>query len=135
MPTDNTLDTLHQATIALCRDGSMKDRLAEAYADHLSQLDLEQIPADQRIAFDALRAAMNRALPLPRESMVRASVRKMSNEEASQHAVFVVRLYASVAREQRPARGRREAAARALRRTAHVSPVATPIMKLFAKES
>jgi hypothetical protein len=134
MPTENTLESLHQATVALCSDGSIKDRLAEAYAAHLEQLDLEQLPAEQRIAFDALRSAMNRALPLPRESVVRASVRKMSNEEASSHAAFVVRLYASVAREPRPARGRREAV-RAPRRTAHVSPVATPIMKLFAKES
>jgi hypothetical protein len=134
MSTESTLESLHQATVALCSDGSIKDRLAVAYAAHLQHLDLEQLPAEQRISFDALRAAMNRALPLPRESMVRASVRKMSNEEAAQHAVFVVRLYASVARDQRRVRGRREAA-RAPRRTAHVSPLSTPIMKLFAKES
>jgi hypothetical protein len=138
MSIEDTLERFHQATVVLCREGAIKDRLADAYAMHLAHIDIEHVPAELRAEFEALRAAMNRALPLPRESVVRASVRKMSNDEASRHAVQVVHLYAGVAREQRPVRAPRRAS-RTLRRVANVSPLVSPnvspIVKLFAKEN
>lgn len=138
MSTDELLERLHQATAALCRDGAIKDRLADAYATYLSPIDRDHVPIELRTGFDELRTAMNRALPLPRESVVRASVRKMSGEEATRHAEYVVRLFAGVARGARPVRVTR-AAVRAPRRTALPTPLAStnvsPIVKLFAKES
>ncbi|MDR2215045.1 MAG: hypothetical protein LBE59_04295 [Nevskiaceae bacterium] len=139
MPTENILERLHQATLLLCGDGSVKDRLADAYVEHLARLDLEQIPADMRIEFDALRTAMTRERPLSRESVARASVRKMSIEEACRLAAVIVRVYASVAQEQRGTRTQRNAE-RAPQRKARVAPAtplhaSSPIVQLFAKES
>ena len=66
--------------------GSVKDRLADAYATHLIQVDVEDLPESLRDDFECLCQAMRREQPLPRESAIRASVRKMSNEEAARHA-------------------------------------------------
>jgi hypothetical protein len=134
MSTEETLERLHQATLTLCADGAIKDRLADAWATHLTAIELEQVPADLRIGFDTLRTAMNREAPLPRESVARASVRKMSSEEASGHAQVVVQLFARLARAQRSARVRRNAV-RALQRPTHMTPVpSAPVVQLFAKE-
>src|SRR5690349_10072412 len=83
---DNVLDLLQQATITLSQGGSIKDRLADAYATHLIQVDVEELPESLRDEFECLCQAMRRERPLPRESAIRASVRKMSNEEAARHA-------------------------------------------------
>ena len=78
-----------------------------------------------RSEFDALCTAMHRERPLPRESVIRASVRKMSNDEAGQYAALVVRLFATLARA--------EAASAAIRRKARVNS-APPIVQLYAAE-
>lgn len=95
---DNVLDLLQQATLALCREGSIKDRLANAYATHLIQLDPEDLPEEVREEFSILCAAMRREIPQPRESAIRASIRKMSNEEATRHATRVVGIFKDMAR-------------------------------------
>src|SRR6478735_7381176 len=89
---DNVLDLLQQAISTLSQGGSIKDRLADAYATHLIQLDVDDLPEQLRSEFESMCAAMRRERPLPRESAIRASVRKMSNEEASRHAELVVRI-------------------------------------------
>jgi hypothetical protein len=101
MSIENTLERLYRATLALCQDGAIKDRLVAAYTAQLMQLDLEHLPATLRAEFSALRDALNRAPELPRENVVRASIRKLSTNEANQYAQLIVRLYAGVAREQR----------------------------------
>jgi hypothetical protein len=67
--------------------------------------------------------AMSRERPLPRENPVRASVRKMSNDEASRYAALVVRLYAAVARD----RGMAGQISR--------QPALAPIVQLFAADA
>jgi hypothetical protein len=95
---DSTLDLLQKATLKLSQGGSIKDRLADAYASHLIGIDLEDLPEGVRNEFGNLCAAMQREQPLPRESAIRASVRKMSNEEATHYAALVVRVFAAYAR-------------------------------------
>lgn len=91
------IDRLQRATLHLSQDGSIKDRLAEAFASHLMELDADELPVAVRADFDALADAMQRERPLPGESSIRASVRKMSVDEARRHAAMVVRLFAAVA--------------------------------------
>jgi hypothetical protein len=121
---DNLLDLLQQATITLSQGGSIKDRLADAYATHLIQVDVEDLPETLRDEFECMCQAMRRERPLPRESAIRASVRKMSNDEAARHAALVVRIFAAVART-----GNTTSVRRGVR-----NPMA-PIVNLFAADA
>lgn len=118
---DSILDHLQRATLCLSQEGSIKDRLAEAYASHLVSLDADDLPENLRSDFDTLCSAMRRERPLPRESVIRASVRKMSGQEARNYAALVVRMFAAVARSE----------AVAARRSAR-SMATAPIVNLFA---
>jgi hypothetical protein len=95
---NHALDQLQQATLRLTLEGSLKDRLAEAYRDHVRDLDAGSLPESLRDEFDALHSAMHSAVPQPRECVIRASVRKMSNLEVRMHAALVVRAFAALAR-------------------------------------
>ena len=121
---DSTLDLLQLAVIRLTQDGSMKDRLADAYASHLVDIDAEDLPEEVRDDFVAMCEAMHRERPLPRESVIRASVRKMSNEEAGSHAALVARAFATLARAEPSGVTRRRSTRK---------PAATPIVQLFAE--
>lgn len=121
---DNLLDLLQQAAVTLSQGGAIKDRLAEAYAAHLIQIDSEDLPEHLRGEFESLCAAMRRERPLPRESAIRASVRKMSNDEAARHAAAVVKVFAGVARA---------GAAAPVRRVRN--PASAPIVNLFAADA
>jgi hypothetical protein len=122
---DSTLDQLQRAAIRLSQAGSVKDRLADAFASYLNELDAEDLPDHMRSEFAALCEAMHRERPLPRESVIRASVRKMSNDEAGKFAALVVRLFATLARA--------EAASAVIRRKARVNSE-PPIVQLYAAE-
>jgi hypothetical protein len=121
---ESTLDLLQRAAHRLAQDGSIKDRLADAYASHLLEIDADDLPDAVRDEFAAMCEAMHRERPLPRESVIRASVRKMSNEEAGQYAALVVRTFASVARS--------ESIGVSTRRTARI-PANAPVVQLFAE--
>jgi hypothetical protein len=77
---------------------------------------------------------LNRERPLPRESVVRASVRKMSSEEADRHAALVVHAFAALARVSSPVAAR--ASKRRKPRTQLDSTIikVSPIVKLFARD-
>jgi hypothetical protein len=95
---NDTIDHLQQATLRLSQEGSLKERLVDAYAEHLLNIESLHLPELVRVEFDALHAAMHSATPQPRECVIRASVRKMSNAEVRAHAALVVRVFAIVAR-------------------------------------
>jgi hypothetical protein len=131
---NNVLDQLHQATVKLSQSGPIKDRLADAYATYLSNVDASDIPDRYRNGFIELHTALNRERPLPRESVVRASVRKMSSDEAGRHSALVVNAFAALARVSSA-------------EAAHVTPrrkprkqqsgaiiKVSPIVKLFARD-
>ncbi|MET0291623.1 MAG: hypothetical protein ABW136_04605 [Steroidobacteraceae bacterium] len=94
----NTLDRLQDAMVVLSQNGTVKDRLAQAWHGHLAGLDAGVLPDSLRAEFRGLCDALQRERPLPRENPALASVRKMSSDEANRHAAFVVRLYAAMAR-------------------------------------
>jgi hypothetical protein len=81
-----------EAVQTLISDGSIKQRLANAYA-HLNDLADAEFPAGLRREFGDLQAALSRIAPVGSEGRVRASVQKMSPDEAATHAATIVRLY------------------------------------------
>ena len=88
---------LEAAALSLAGPGHIKDRLLDAYQRYLQDIRKADLPADMGAAFADLIHAMHRASALPGDDVVRASVRKMSNEEASRYAELVVRLYGMLA--------------------------------------
>lgn len=121
---NDTIDLLQQATMALSQEGSLKDRLIEAYTDHLAELDPQVLPENLCAEFKKLHAAMHSAAPLPRDCVIRASVRKMSIIEVRAHAGLVVRAFAALARNQQ--------VSKAPQRVARSAP-SHPVVSLFAE--
>ncbi|HXZ59649.1 MAG TPA: hypothetical protein VEG26_05665 [Steroidobacteraceae bacterium] len=85
--------------MSLVRSGPIKDRLAEAYRNHLAFVRAEDLPEALREDFRACHDALTRERPLRGEDAVRATVRKMSSYEADELACSVVRLFAAIVRE------------------------------------
>jgi|HubBroStandDraft_1064217.scaffolds.fasta_scaffold311995_2 hypothetical protein len=94
-----TWEQLEGAALSLARSGPIKDRLADAYRNHLAFVRVEDLPAVLRDEFRACRDALTRERPLRGEDAVRATVRKMSSSEADELACSVVRLFAAIVRE------------------------------------
>ena len=83
----------------LTRTGSIKDRLTDAFRNHLAHINAEELPEALRAEFRACHDALIRERPLPGEDAVRATVRKISSHEADEIAASVVRLYGAFVRE------------------------------------
>jgi hypothetical protein len=96
---NTTWEQLEGAALSLARAGSIKDRLTEAYRNHLALVNAEELPDALREEFRACNSALTRERPLRGEDAVRATVRKMSNLEADELAANVMRLYTALARE------------------------------------
>ncbi len=84
---------LEAAVTILTGHGALKDRLALAYSEYLEHLDQQELPEVTQREFAELSLAMHRARALPGDTIVRASIRKLSNEEAQRYASLAVRMY------------------------------------------
>jgi len=84
---------LESALTALTGPGALKDRLLQAYCDCLETIDEQDLPGEVREEFAAMSTALHRVRALPGDSVVRASIRKLSNEEAQRFAALVIRAY------------------------------------------
>jgi hypothetical protein len=93
-------DRLESATLLLTRSGAIKERLNGAWRQYLANLEPDDMPRDLRPQFLELASAMQRERPLRGEDAVRATIRKMSNEEAEGHASQIVRMFCRMTREQ-----------------------------------
>ncbi len=93
-------ERLHSATVELAGAGPIKQRLFNAYVNHLASLPTDQVPREVRDDLGGLDRAMHAVPPLPGENTVRATIRKMSNGEANRHAVQIVNMLDAVARAQ-----------------------------------
>jgi hypothetical protein len=96
------------ATLSLARSGALKDRLTDAYRNHLSRIDEAELPKELRDSFRSVSRALTHERPLVRgDDPLRATIRKMSNCEAEDVATSVVRLFCELQRtsgaSQRPA--------------------------------
>ena len=95
-----TLEKFRGAALSLARSGSIKDRLTNAYRNHLAFVDESELPGELVEEFRAVSYALQRQRPLLRgEDAFRATVRKMSNLEADEVASRVVRLFGEISRE------------------------------------
>jgi len=92
-------EQLEGAALALARSAPIKERLADAYRNHLALVNPEELPTALRAEFRACHDALTRERPLRGEDAVRATVRKMSSQQAEQVACSVVRLFAAMARQ------------------------------------
>jgi hypothetical protein len=94
-----TWEQFEGAALSLARSGPIKDRLSDAYRNHLAHVNVEDLPDVLRGQFLACHEALTREAPLRGEDAVRATVRKLSNQEADELALRVMRLFAATARE------------------------------------
>jgi len=114
----STWEKFHSATVELAGSGPIKRRLFGAYVNHLAALTDDQLPKEIREDFSSFCRAMRAVRPLPGEDAVRATVRKMSDDDANRYAVQIVNMLGIVARVE-------------------MSPRATssaPVVKLYAAE-
>ena len=93
-------EQLEGAALSLVRSGPIKERLTDAFRNHLALVNAEELPDALREEFRACHDALTHRRPLRGEDAVRATVRKMSNQEADDVACSVVRLFAALAREE-----------------------------------
>ncbi|MBS0374932.1 MAG: hypothetical protein JSR73_10135 [Proteobacteria bacterium] len=89
---------LHAAVLELAKSSPIKQRLTFAFSKHLSNVDATQLPATLRPEFLEIVQALEAVAPMPGESRVQATVRKMSAEDADLYAARIVVLFGEVAR-------------------------------------
>ena len=96
-------EKFQSATLCLARSGAIKDRLTDAYRNNLALVAEEDLPKELREDFRAFGRALTRERPLLRgEDAFRATIRKMSNDEADEVAATVVLLFAAIPRSYTP---------------------------------
>jgi len=92
-----TWEKFQNATLSLVRSGPIKDRLTDAYRNYLDGIDDSELPRELREEFLLVARALTRERPQFRgEDAVRATIRKMSSEEADRHACSIVRLFGAL---------------------------------------
>lgn len=84
------------AVRTLVSDGTVKQRLSQAYSEHLDGVEEMELPTSLRGSFSCLQAALTRIAPVGNEGRVRANVQKMSPAEAGNHASTIVKLYVEI---------------------------------------
>jgi hypothetical protein len=84
---------LEAAALSLAGPGHIKDRLFEAYCRYLEGLHAADVPSEMATEFDDMISALHRSPALPGDDVVKASVRKLSNDQACRYAELVVRMY------------------------------------------
>ena len=84
---------LEAAALSLTGPGHIKDRLFDAYCSYLEDIQASDVPGDLAHEFGDMIQALHRATALPGDDVVKASVRKLSNDQACHYAELVIRLY------------------------------------------
>jgi len=93
-------ENLFAATVVLASAGPIKQRLIEAYTDHLAKLSDDELPRELRDDYGQLAQQLSRVQPMRGESAVQATVRKMSDAEAGNVAQRIVGMLATLTRLQ-----------------------------------
>jgi hypothetical protein len=93
-------DRLESATFFFTRSGGIKERLEGAWRQCLANLEADDLPREIRLSFLELSSTMQRERPLRGEDAVRATIRKMSNEDAEKNAALIVRMFCRLNRQQ-----------------------------------
>jgi hypothetical protein len=94
----NHVDKFLSAVTVMAGDGHIKQRLIQAYEDSLQAIECDELPVAARQPYADLRAMLQTVSPLNGEGAVRATVRKMSANDAEQCGQLMVQLLAEVIR-------------------------------------
>ena len=89
---------LHAATLELARSAPIKQRLICAFSKHLRSIEPAELPPPLRCEFNDLLRGLEAVSPMPGETPVQATVRKMSAEDTDLFAARIVVLFGEVAR-------------------------------------
>ena len=81
------------AVETLVGEGPVKLRLGMAFENHLVELDESEMPPGVRDDFRRLHNALQKLKPIGPQNRIRATVRKMSAEEAARHAVAIFEMH------------------------------------------
>lgn len=92
------VDRFFAAVSVMAGDGNVKQRLVRAYEDHLQALDESSLPPDARQPFAELKRLMRSVAPLNGEGPIRATVRKMSPQDAAHCGRLMLELLALLVR-------------------------------------
>jgi hypothetical protein len=92
------VDRFLTAVSVMTGNGNIKQRLVQAYEDNLQGIECDDLPVAARQSYADLRAMLQSVSPLNGEGAVRATVRKMSANDAEQCARLMVQLLAEVIR-------------------------------------
>ena len=96
-----TFERLQGATLSLARSTPIKERLTDAFRNHLALIEAEELPSELREEFRTLHHEITREPPvLCGEDALRATVRKLSADEAETIACRVVHLFVDLSRTQ-----------------------------------
>lgn len=95
-------EKLEAAAYALTGSGTVKERLARAYGSQLADLHPNDFPREFRAEFQQLIDALHRERALPGDTVLKASLRKLSSEQATHFAMLIVRAYGRVAALKSP---------------------------------
>jgi hypothetical protein len=89
------------SAVRICSgDLTIKQRLINAWMEHLDEVDPADMPQCQRQNFAELREVMYERKPLPEESAPQASVRKMSIRQVAAHTDLIIAIYAELVQTQ-----------------------------------
>jgi hypothetical protein len=85
-------ENFHKATLELAKSTALKQRLIDAFSRHLQDMPASEMPGELRGDFESLCKRMTQVPPLRGETVVTATVRKMSLHEADTCAARIVAL-------------------------------------------
>jgi len=94
----NHVKRFYAAVMALVAHGDIKQRLIDAFEEHLDIIQDDELPIALQEDFKALRNSISCVEPLNGEGRIRATVRKMSVYEADRCAGMMLDLYADLVR-------------------------------------
>jgi hypothetical protein len=89
-----TWDVFDRAVRVLVGAGPVKQRLIDAWREHLAVLPDKDLPEALRARLATVRAAMHVAHAAGGMSAPEVSVRKMADQDAAGHAVRILEIYA-----------------------------------------
>jgi hypothetical protein len=90
------LERFRDAALVLAGSGSVKQRLAQAFHGHLLSLSVEELPRDLRERYSVLAEALHSTQRTGTLDAVSASILKMSEAQASEHAQAIVRMFGNL---------------------------------------
>jgi hypothetical protein len=91
-----SLERFRNAALVLAGSGPVKQRLAQAFHGHLGTLAVDELPRELRERYSALAAALHSSQRTGSLDSVSASILKMSEAQACEHAQDIVLMFGSL---------------------------------------